>query len=296
MDDPQIFADFLSDALNIQPARARLNLIDNLASTFSDLLMIGEKDAYYFTKSEHSMNSGRPAAQRVTYSAKVIKSLNSVRFELKDRALCNATPGAGMLAAIDAAQVRDLTHYCSLAKEDATNRDTVTASLMDLTIPVLTSKNYDDWETQFSQLVSRKNSTAGPGISLDYLLRLQEVGTYIAVYEGRAERLKNCMVFTGSIFKTDREALFSLLVQYVGTTGIGSSTVNSHKNTKNGRKCFLDLRSHFKNDSYLDRLATEANKTLSNLVWNGTRQNFTIVMLSSQKRSINLSKLVQLTH
>ena len=89
-------------------------------------------------------------------------------------------------------------------KEDATNRDTVTSSLMDLTIPVLTSKNYDDWETQFSQLVSRENSTGGPGVSLDYLLCLQKVGTYLAVYESsRAEQLKNCMVFTGSIFKSD---------------------------------------------------------------------------------------------
>jgi len=241
MDDAPSFATFLWDALQVQPVKAKTNLIDNLASTFSDLLMIGEKDAYYFSKIEHSMNSGRPAAQRVTYSAKVIKSLNSVHFELKDHILCDALPVVVMLNAIDAVQVRSLTHYCSLAKEDAANKDTVSASLADLTIPVLRSKNYDDWETQLSHLVSRKNSTAGPGISLDYLLHSGAIGNYNAVYESRAEQLKAC-IFTGSISKTDCETLYSLLVQYVGTTGIGRSTVNSHKDTKNGRQYFLDLR------------------------------------------------------
>ena len=61
-----------------------MNLIDNLASTFSpDLLMTGEKDAYYFRKSELSMNSGRPVAQRVTYSAKGLLTVFNLNLKIE---------------------------------------------------------------------------------------------------------------------------------------------------------------------------------------------------------------------
>jgi hypothetical protein len=75
----------------------------------------------------------------------------------------------------------------------------------------------------------------------------------------------------------DCEALDSLLVQYVGMDGIGSSTINVFKASKHGRNCFLALWAHFKNEFYLDNLATEAQRSLlSTAIWNGPHHKFTL--------------------
>jgi hypothetical protein len=196
-----------------------------------------------------------------------------MRFILKDRDLCNALPDALFLNSITPEVLRNIIMSRTTALEDGENRKN--SQLPNLTVPKLTHNNYDEFETQFSQVVSRQTSNAGPGISMEYLLRLTD-GNYEDPFESRHDQLKACMKFEGPVFKADREALYSLLVEHVGTDGIGSSTINTFKTSKNGRNCFLALRAHFKNETYLDNLATEARKSLSLATWNGPRHKFSM--------------------
>ena len=72
------------------------------------------------------------------------------------------------------------------------------------------------------------------------------------------------------------ESLYSLFVEDIGTIGCGSNLVIKHKRLKEGRRCYLELKSHFHNDTYKQNLATLANKSLSELKYYGERRNFTL--------------------
>ena len=161
--------------------------------------------------------------------------------------------------------------------EDAENRKATLKSIKeDTMVPKVTNKNIDEFETQFYHQVGRKDSSAGRGIALDYLLRLEETGDYKANYASRNDRLKACMVFSGPAYTEDGKILYSLLTAHVDANGSGGSLIKKYKQTSDGRKCFLALCKHFKNDSYLNNLAVETNLDLSKIKWSGPRQNWSM--------------------
>ena len=88
------------------------------------------------------------------------------------------------------------------------------------------------------------------GIPLDYLLRLNNAGKYDTVWNSREEKIKNCVIFVGKLYKDDTESLYTLLVQHIGTSGNGSNIISKHKNSTNGRRYYLDLKGHFMTDSH----------------------------------------------
>jgi hypothetical protein len=273
MDVEAVFTNFLQNAVNLQPARCHNAILTGLARTFSDLMVLSDEDIDQFVNTQHRLNSTRDVNQILIFPLRCCLALKVVRFELKDRTLCDALPSPAFLDSLDAAAVTVFITNRNQALEDSENCKN--AQLPDLTVPKLTHYNYDEFETQFAQVVSRQASTAGPGIALDYLLRIED-GGFDDFYESRNDRLRACMKFSGGVYKADREALYSLLVQHIGTDGIGSSTINTFKTSKHGRNCFLALRAHFKNESYLDNLETEARRSLSTAVWNGPRHKFTL--------------------
>ena len=88
MDDPAIFTQFITNA-GATTARARTAITDDLVNTFTGLLTISEADIDQFTNSTHSLNRNRANNQAITISLKVVLALKALRFELKDRVLCN---------------------------------------------------------------------------------------------------------------------------------------------------------------------------------------------------------------
>ena len=75
------------------------------------------------------------------------------------------------------------------------------------------------------------------GSALDYLLHTQN-GNYDAAWPLRIEQLKNCMRLCVSHFTADREVLYLLFVEHVGTNGVGSGIINGYQHTKNGYVCY----------------------------------------------------------
>jgi hypothetical protein len=85
-----------------------------------------------------------------------------------------------------------------------------------------------------------------------------------------------CISFNGQKYKEDSAALYVLLVQHVGTSGTGSNVISRHKTFKNGRKCYLEFKRHFKTEFYEETKARAAEKAISDANYFGERRNFSI--------------------
>ena len=271
MNDPAIFANFLESVLQVRPARVREE-ITSFIGTFEDLLSSSDDEIDAFVKEVHSGNSARATNAKLLIGPNVVLGLKSVLFELKDRDACDALPNETVLNALDSSQLSSMRKLRRQAIISQALRKEVT--LPDMKVPKLTAQTFDDWNTSFSTVVGRQNSLAG--ISLNYLLRDEEVGNYNANWPSREEKLKFCIKLHGSRYKSDTEALYSLLVEHIGTVGCGSNLIIKHKRFKEGRRCYLELKSHFHNQAYKQNLATTANKSLADLKYYGDRRNFTL--------------------
>ena len=147
------------------------------------------------------------------------------------------------------------------------------SKLPEIIVPKLTAMKYEIFNTVFTAVVAR---TIGMNaIPLDYVIR-ETIGNYGNAWPTRTDKLKNCILFNGASYLQDRETLYSLYVQYVGTEGVGSNIINKHVRSKDGRKCHQDFESHFHNESYLTNKASTATAILNSALYRGDRRNFTL--------------------
>ena len=268
MDDDALFTNFATNTLNITPARARNELL-LVIPTFRQLMNTSESDLDTFVKDIHSANSGRAAAERITYRLIQIYNLKALRFELQDRNRCNELPDHATLADIDANQLSILRTIRSENIETTTSK----GDLPEITVPKFTSVNYEDFIQKFETVVSR--AIGAHDVSIDYLLR-ETNGVYNYAWPSRKEKLRNCLALEGPYFNEDSKTLYQLYLQYIGTEGIGSNIVTKYKTSKNGYLLHKDFKRHFANDTYLQNKATAAASVLRTLVYKGDRTHFKI--------------------
>ena len=271
MDDINIFEAFIRDVAGITTAPA-IAAITQYINTFNALLSTRDKELEDFVTNTHRSNSGLTARQKVYISPSAVLSLQAMLFELKDRRNCGALPNADILRAITRPQIVLLRQARSQAKEQRDQRNNTT--LQTMSIPKFVGTNYDEFMTAFTTLASRQ--IGANELPLDYLMRQDDNGDYNTPYASREEKLKACILFRGDNFMVDRASLYSLFVEHIGTTGLGSSIINKHSTTRNGRRCYSDFRLHFANATYLQNKATAANLSISTAAYHGIRRNFTI--------------------
>ena len=162
-------------------------------------------------------------------------------------------------------------------------------------VPKLTAQTFNDWNTSFTSVVGRQHNLAG--IFLDYLLREEEIGNYETNWPTREDKLKFCIKLSGSRYKSDTESLYSLLVEHIRTTGCGSNLVIKHKRFKDGRRCYMELKSHFHNEAYKQNLATVANKSLSEVKYYGEIRNFSLeTYYNIMLKNFNMLELAGVAH
>ena len=268
MNDNQVFEGFLQNICGLGVPRARTEVL-GLADTFAALLSTTDDEIDAFVKSTHSANSARNNNSKILIPVATVLSLKAILFELKDREKCNALPNHATLQGLNVQQVTLMRAQRTLAISEADRE----LRLPQMEVPKLTASNYEEFYTSFKSVASR---TIGHNrIPLDYLMR-GENGTYEQAWPTRLDKLKNCIVLSGPTFKEDNAALYSLFVQYIGTSGIGSNTVKKYAASRNGRQCHIDLRSHFRNDSYLENKATNATATIQQAHYRGDRRQFTL--------------------
>ena len=88
--------------------------------------------------------------------------------------------------------------------------------------------------------------------------------------------MKACTRHNGACYVWDREALYSLFVEHVGSEGVGSDIVNQFKNSRNGHACYNAFNAHFKNALFLENKAAAATNSMNNAVYKGDCQHFTL--------------------
>ena len=82
-------------------------------------------------------------------------------------------------------------------------------------VPTLTGTNFEEFGLAFTNTVRRNNVLIV--IPLDYLLRIDAVGNYYAVWNSCEEKLKFYSRTIGQAFNDYAENLYTLLVKYSGT-------------------------------------------------------------------------------
>ena len=272
MNDPVVFADFLQNVLLEALPRNR-NHIASFIPTFQVLLNTTDAEIDTFVQSTHSSNSGRANNARIILQGGTSIGLKSIRFELKDRQACGALPQQAILMAINIAQINTIRMERTRALEQEQNRKDDSTSTMD--IPKFNVDNYDDFILAFT--TKAKGTLGANKLPIDYVLRDNTApANYNTPWTSREEKLKNCILLRGDKYQIDNHAIYALYVQHLGSTGLGSSEVNRHSATRNGRQCHIDFQQHYANRTHLQNKAATANKTLDNTVYVGVRRNFDV--------------------
>ena len=273
MNDIVIFNDFVQNVLGETVARTR-NAIVAFVPSFETLLNTTDAEIETFVSNTHSGNSGRAANAKIIISPSTVIGLQSIRFELKDRRLCNSLPNAATLTAITAVELALLRQTRSQAREQEKNRDD-TKSTTNMKIPKFTIDNFDEFMVAFTNKAKRMIGVNK--LPIDYVIRTNtNPANYTAQYASREEKLKACIQLRGDNYQIDNDSIYSLYVEHIGTSDIGSSIVNRFNTTRNGRQCHLDFINHYANSTHIENKATEANNILKNTVYLGVRRNFTI--------------------
>ena len=272
MDDTNAFDNFLQNVVGVTVPHAR-NAILDFIPTLSDLLALSDDEIASFVATIHASNSARANNAKVLISPQVTVSLQALLFELKDRELCGALPTLAEINMITIADLAFLRKSRNAALQHNKRRKEASAS-KEMTVPKFHGHNYDEFISAFKSLASRHVGVNG--LPLDYLMRDNPPGDFFAVWNSREEKLVNCVIFQGDNFRTDREAVYSLFVQHIGTTGPGSTFVNKYERSRNGYACYCDIKSHYANATYLQNKAAAANNTIQNAHYNGQRNRFTI--------------------
>ena len=178
-----------------------------------------------FVKVTHSTNSLQGPNQRILIPSGTVVYLKSIQFKLEDDRKYNALPNSAQL-----------TGKCSQSKEQDAQRRLFT--LPDISVPKFNGHNFDNFSAQSNEIVARTYGNYGAPI--DYLLR-ENNRTYTYPWATRAKKLKNYLYLNGSEFTMDSK-LYSLFVQFVGTTGHGSNLVIKHKISQNRYLLNIDLK------------------------------------------------------
>ena len=131
------------------------------------LLSSSEKEIDSFVKNTHAANSARANNQKILIPTGAVLALKALLFELKDCENCDALPTQAMLQAITPVEIAIMRAQRTRAVQDmAQDKD---ASLdTSMTIPKLTTTNYETFITAFMTSASRTKSASGT--TLDYLM------------------------------------------------------------------------------------------------------------------------------
>ena len=156
-------------------------------------------------------------------------------------------------------------------------------------VPKLTPTTFEYWHTAFTIVAG--GETIISEISLGYLICSDRVGNYNLNFSTREEKKFNWVSINGQRFKTYYNSLYLILFQYIVTVMCGSNIITKYKHSTNIRTFYLEIKSNFHNDDYLQNLTTSEHFSLIKSKYCGERRDFTLetyynIMLRSFKNRI----------
>ena len=223
----------------------------------------------------------------------MVVEIKSILFELKDRQLFNPLPDVTILTAIDSSKVNIMRRLKRSDLDDMASRKDV--KIPYIKVPKLTNTNFEYWNTVFPSVIGRQYSLAD--IALVYLIRDKDVGDYNFAWISRDENIMNFISLNGTRYKYYKEGLYSLSVENIGTDDCGSNILIRHKRSKDGSKVYIELRSHFYNDTYKQNLATTSNISIVDARCHGERRTFNIkTYYTIMSNNFNLLEQAEVAH
>ena len=108
-------------------------------------------------------------------------------------------------------------------------------------------------------------------VPLSYVIRANGVNDYESGYESTEKQLIACLRHNGKNYNTDREVVYSILVEHCKDSEI-ESIVDQFANTRNGRLAWLAILNHTQSPSYMDSLKTAATSRIKNTHYQGEKR------------------------
>ena len=272
MDDPATFTDMLTNAIGLTQNRQRLAIIDNGFATAHGLATIGDSALDTLFKTIENQNRyANNANQRVNINITAKERLKALRAEFVMRSECDAQMVANELTIMDTNDVDILREKHRTWHESKKRASSV--SLPNIDVPKLVKNNWKTFNQTFIETMSRVRGMNS--IPISYVVRSTQVGDYNGAYESTEEQLLSCINLRGSNFNSDKQSVYSLLVQY--TKGSEAETiVEKYAASRDGRRAFHAVKAHMESTAYMNNLRTEAMAKIQAAHYKGEMKEFGI--------------------
>lgn len=271
MNDPATLESVLQNAIGLTLGRQRQAIIDLGFNTCNGLENASKDDLKTLFLTVERNNRDLNANQQVRFNITVKARINALREEFIMRKACNAEMTLADLLQLGTADVDSLLLKHRTWEE--TKNAASSLSLPDITVPKLTKLNWKEFHQAFKELLSRQRGVNS--IPLTYVIREHDRGNYSSDYESTEKQLINCIQLSGQNYNSDRETVFSLLLQYTRESE-AESIVDQFRRTRNGRSAYRGVMAHMESTSYMDNLKSAALTRIRVAHYDGEKKDFGI--------------------
>ena len=239
MDDQASFITLLTQAVGMTLNRQRVAITTFGFDTCDGMMSASEDDLKNLLTTIERNNRELNANQAVRINTQMRTRLFALREEFLMRNACGATMTLAEIIGLTPANVNDYVEKHRVWKE--ASKAAKSMSLPDITVPALTKLNWQQFNRAFLEVLSRQRGMND--VPFTYVVRERSVNPYDGVYESTEKQLIACLLHNGQKYNTDRESVYSLLVQYVKGSE-AESIVDQYHTTRNGRAAYRAVLSH----------------------------------------------------
>ena len=269
MDDPPTLIAVLQNAIGLGLVRQRQTIVNFGFDTCNGLKNSTESDLRGLFSTIERNNCGLNANQQVRLNLTHKSRMYALREEFIMREACGAEMGLAMLILMDTVVMDQLVEKhraWSIAKEAASS-----SSLKSIEVPKLTKKNWKEFSSAVNEALGRQQGVNS--VPLLYVTREVAAGDYEIAYLSTERQLMACLRHAGENYNTDKESVYSLLVEYAKDSEI-ESIVEQFKDTRNGRAAWNAIMRHMQSTSYMDTLKTDALASIKSVHYIGEKKDF----------------------
>ena len=271
MDDAGTLLAVLTQAIGLTQARQRQAIVTLGFDTCERLRDTSLEDLRGLFSTIERNNHGLGANQQVRFNLTVKSYMYALWEEFIMRNECNSEMGLNMLMHLDIQVVNTFVakHKAWKIAKDAASTSSVPA----IEVPKLTKKNLKEFRRALLETLGRQRGVNL--VPLSYVIRANAVNDYEDAYESTEKQLVACLRHAGENYYTDKEAVYSILVEHSKELEI-ELIVDQFSNTRNGRLVWVAVVNHMQSPSYMDSLKTAATSRIKNAHYQGEKRDFSI--------------------
>ena len=226
MDDRNTLVTVLTEAIGLTLARQRQAIVNFGFDTCNGLKSTSVEDLRGLFSTIDRNNHGLLANQQLRFNLIVNSCMYALREEFVVRSQCNAEMGLNMLLLMDT-QVVD-TFVAKHKAWQIAKEAVATSSLSKIKVPKLMKKHWKEFHCALIKTFGRQRGILS--VPLSYVIWENHVNDYETVYESMENQLIACLRHEGENYNTDKEAVYSILMEHSKESEI-ESIVDQYANT-----------------------------------------------------------------